>query len=80
MGSQFIFSNSVKPIWVSLSKFRQKQMHLFWSFCNFDFALAAIFKNTDFLLMLELFKSYKIEYELAFFFFLFGTLVLLFSN
>ena len=51
-------------------------MHLFWSFCNFDFALAAIFKNTGFLLMLELFKSYKIEYELAFFF---SYLELLFS-
>ena len=37
MGSQFIFSNSVKPIWALLSKFRQKRMHLFWSICNLDF-------------------------------------------
>ena len=39
MGSQFIFSNSVKPIWALLSKFRQKRMHLFWSICNLDFNL-----------------------------------------
>ena len=31
MCSQFIFSSSVKPIWAPLFKFRQKQMHLFWS-------------------------------------------------
>ena len=39
MRRQFIFSNSVKPIWVLLSKFRQKQIHLYWSIWNFDFNL-----------------------------------------
>ena len=39
VGSQFIFSNSVKLVWVLLYKFRQKRMHLFWSICNFDFNL-----------------------------------------
>ena len=36
MGSQFIFSNSVIPIWALIFKFRQKRMHLFWSICNFE--------------------------------------------
>ena len=39
MGSQFFFSNSVRPIWALPFKFRQEQMHLFWSICNFVFNL-----------------------------------------
>ena len=39
MGNQFIFSNSIKPIWCLLFRFWQNPMHLFWSICNFDFNL-----------------------------------------
>ena len=39
MGSQLIFSNSVKPMWSLLFKFKQKRIHLFCSVCSFFFRL-----------------------------------------
>ena len=42
-GSQLIFSNSVKPIWGLLFKFRQNRMYLVWSTCNFDFNVCFVY-------------------------------------
>ena len=39
MESQVIFSNSVKPMWSLLFKFKQKRIHLFWSIRSFFFRL-----------------------------------------
>ena len=33
VGSQFIFKNSLVPMWALLSRFKQYLMHLFWAIC-----------------------------------------------
>ena len=38
MGSQFIFSSSIKLVWALLFEFRQTRMYLFWRICNFGFS------------------------------------------